>query len=117
MAPHVCRVMKGKKLLLLKSLLVEYGYDDLGVMDELISGAPMTGAKPSTPSQKALTPDHKPCVVKHKPESLNPVVYWSYRDYIGVKWGYIIRLQWRIKWKRTFNLKWKLGDYEDTPEA
>ena len=45
MAPHVCRVMKGKKLLLLKSLLVEYGYDDLGVMDELISGAPMTGAQ------------------------------------------------------------------------
>ena len=28
MVPRVRRVMKGKKLLLLKSLLVEYGYDD-----------------------------------------------------------------------------------------
>ena len=45
MVPHVRRVMKGKKLHLLKSLLVEYGYDDPGVMDELISGAPMTGTQ------------------------------------------------------------------------
>ena len=45
MVPHVRRVMKGKKLLLLKSLLVEYGYDDPGVMNELISGAPMTGTQ------------------------------------------------------------------------
>ena len=43
MAPHIRRVMKGKKLLLLKTLLIDYGYDDLDVMDELIHGAAMTG--------------------------------------------------------------------------
>ena len=43
MAPRIRRVMKGTKLLLFKSLLAEYGYGDLGVMDELVHGAAMTG--------------------------------------------------------------------------
>ena len=49
MAPHVRRVMKGKKLLLLKHLLTEFGYDDLGVMNELMHGAAMTGVQEVPP--------------------------------------------------------------------
>ena len=49
MAPHIKRVMKGKRLLLLEHLLAEYGYDDLGVMDELVSGAALHGGSESPP--------------------------------------------------------------------
>ena len=54
MAPHVQRVMKGKKLLLLKHLLTEFGYDDLGVMNELMHGAAMTGVQEVPPERKIL---------------------------------------------------------------
>ena len=36
MEPHIQRVMRGKRILLFQALLQEYGYDDLGVIDELV---------------------------------------------------------------------------------
>ena len=49
MPPHINRVMQGKKLLLLKALLEELGYDDLEVMHELIHGVPLTGMQSVPP--------------------------------------------------------------------
>ena len=49
MAPHIRRVMKGKRLLLLQHLLAECGYDDMGVMDDLVGGAALTGVQKVPP--------------------------------------------------------------------
>ena len=49
MAPHIQRVMKGKRLLLFQHLLAEYEYDDMGVMDELVGGAALTGVQKVPP--------------------------------------------------------------------
>ena len=43
MVPHIKKVMRDKRILLFQALLQEYGYDDLGVIDELVHGVPLTG--------------------------------------------------------------------------
>ena len=49
MEPHIKRVMRGKRILLFQALLQEYGYDDLGVIDELVHGVPLTGLQAVPP--------------------------------------------------------------------
>ena len=49
MEPHIRKVMRGKRILLFQALLQEYGYDDLGVIDELVHGVPLIGMQSVPP--------------------------------------------------------------------
>ena len=44
--PSLERILQPKRLLLLKDMLKHYGYPDLGVVDEIISGTTLTGVSP-----------------------------------------------------------------------
>ena len=48
---HVQVVMRTMKILLFKSLLEEYGYDDMGVVDLLVHGVPLSGVNLSPAMQ------------------------------------------------------------------
>ena len=48
MPPHLRQILKGKRLLLLKEILIELEYQDVGVVDDIISGFKLTGWAPKT---------------------------------------------------------------------
>ena len=45
---HLRKILKGKRLLLLKEILIDLQYPDLGVVDDIISGFKLTGWAPKT---------------------------------------------------------------------
>jgi hypothetical protein len=48
MPPHLRKILKGKRLLLLKEILTDLQYPDVGVVDDIISGFQLTGWAPKT---------------------------------------------------------------------
>ena len=48
MDPNVALAVRSKRILVFKKMLIETGFPDLGVVDELIKGASLTGEVPST---------------------------------------------------------------------
>ena len=46
--PHLQALLKGKRLLLWKELLVEFGYPDKAIVDDIVSGFKLTGWAEST---------------------------------------------------------------------
>ena len=46
--PHLRRILSGKRLLLFKEILADLQYDDVAVVDDLISGFKLTGWSPKT---------------------------------------------------------------------
>ena len=49
MPEHVSHILAPKRVCLWKSLLLEYNYPDMGVVDELCSGTKLTGDIPLVP--------------------------------------------------------------------
>jgi hypothetical protein len=54
---HARPILRGKRILLWKTLLERHGYDDMGVVDELVKGADLVGSVGHVPS---LTSTFKP---------------------------------------------------------
>jgi hypothetical protein len=48
MDPNVASAVRNKRILVFKEMLIDTGFPDLGVVDELINGASLTGEVPST---------------------------------------------------------------------
>ena len=48
MPPHLRKILKGKRLLLLKEILTDLQYPDVGIVDDIISGFQLTGWAPKT---------------------------------------------------------------------
>ena len=46
--PHLQKILKGKRLLLLKEILIDLRYEDVAVVDDLITGFKLTGWSPKT---------------------------------------------------------------------
>ena len=53
MQPSVRKVLAGKKLLFWKSLLLQYGFDDMGIFDHMVNGVPLVGMPDCPPCYPA----------------------------------------------------------------
>ena len=49
MPPYLQKILKGKRLLLWKEILLDLGYPDAQVVDDVISGFSLTGTSPECP--------------------------------------------------------------------
>ena len=86
MAPRVRKVLKGEKLLLLKHLLTEFGYDDLEVMDELMHGAVMTWVQLGPRQRGALRPS---CNAQPLKRTRKPFAQWgTRRSKLDLVWSF-----------------------------